>query len=271
VSNQGLPFGIDVSRWQEVVSWDWVAQNEPKVLFTGIRATISWDYVDPFLRRNMQGAKAVGIARFPYMVMHPNQPAEKQVDHFLATLGDDIGEGQVVDVELHKDIHDVGWKKQQETLGAIVHYMQLKTNRVPVIYSRASFIDQYVTGKSSWWLRQPPTWYDKFTWWLAQYLLSGEEHTGQPTLPDGVSRENVFIHQTSSKGSVMGVNGDCDTNRWQFSQRHFEDYVKGATPPPPPASGEITKEEVKVLKPFINGILSTGQDMLGVIEDLLKK
>jgi GH25 family lysozyme M1 (1,4-beta-N-acetylmuramidase) len=272
MSNQKQTFGIDVSRWQEIVDWDWVVNNDPVVEFAGIRATISWNYVDPYLERNMREALRVKVARFPYMVMHPNQPAEKQVDHFLATLGDDIGEGQVVDVELYTGIHDVGWKKQQETLGAIVHYMQLKTNRTPIIYSRAHFIDQHVTGKSTWWLRKPPSWYEKFDWWLAQYLLSGEEHTGQPTLPDGVSRNRVFIHQTGTKGRVLGVSGDCDTNRWQFNKEHFDAYVGNVAPPPPPPVPSYCETQVKSeLKPMVQTILSTGQDMLAVMENILGK
>ncbi len=65
------PFGIDVSRWQGNINWDAVAINKRNVKFVGIRATISWGYVDSWFNRNWVEAKRVGIYRSAYHVVYP--------------------------------------------------------------------------------------------------------------------------------------------------------------------------------------------------------
>jgi GH25 family lysozyme M1 (1,4-beta-N-acetylmuramidase) len=214
------PFGIDVSRWQGNINWDAVAINEKKVLFTGIRATISWGYVDSWFNRNWAEAKRVGIARAAYHILYPGVSAKNQMDNFLKVVGDDFGElPLVLDVELSHN------KSPQEITNTILQcssIIEAKTDQKPIIYSRASFIDRYVTGS-----RSPGAWLNQYDWWLAHYLRSGEEHNGPPSLPKGVSRNRVIIHQTSPSGQSFGVESKAlDYNRWQFNEEHFNNYIK---------------------------------------------
>lgn len=219
------PFGIDVSRWQGNMNWDAIAINSKKVLFAGIRATISWGYVDSWFNRNWVEAKRVGIFRAAYHVMYPGVTPSRQMDNFLKVVGDDIGElPLVLDVELshNKSPEEIG-----NTILQCATILESKTGRKPILYSRASFIDAYVTANHS-----PSAWLNKYDWWLAHYLRSGEEHQGPPTLPKGVVRERCMVHQTTGTGPGFGVESKVmDYNRWQFSQEHLKKYAVGSKEP----------------------------------------
>lgn len=235
------PFGIDVSRWQGNINWDAVAINKKNVKFAGIRATISWGYVDSWGERNMKECMRVGIIPIPYWVQHPNNTtgAKPQVDHFFNTLtkwGFDITKMySAPDIELHAGIHSCSPQHWQAQLRDALIYSEQLSGVSPIIYSRASFIDYYVTGR----LRKPPSWLNNYDWWLAHYPgQAGVEHPGPVSLPRGVTREKCKIHQTSGSGIPFGVESKAlDYNRWQFNQEHLDDYFNfGATPAPPPAN-----------------------------------
>lgn len=216
----GKPFGIDVSRWQGSINWDAVAVNERKVLFSGIRATISWGYVDSWFNRNWAESKRVGIVRAAYHILYPGVSPKSQMDNFLKVVGDEFGElPLVLDIELSHN------KSPQEITNSILQcsaIIETQTGKKPILYSRASFIDQYVTGTHA-----PGAWLNQYDWWLAHYLRSGEEHAGPPALPKGVSRNRVILHQTSPAGESFGVQSKVlDYNRWQFDLTHFKNYIK---------------------------------------------
>lgn len=231
-------FGIDVSRHQGTVRWSAVAtKSHPyKVLFAGIRTTISWGYVDPQAERNIKEALDHGIKPIPYWVAYPNEDPKRQVDHLYNTLikwGIDIKTIYTApDVELGTGHHSCTPKHFQSfLLNALVYSTTISGNK-PIIYSRASFIDHYITGP---WYNTPPKWYNNYDWWLAQYLNSGEEHPGPVRLARGMNRARVLIHQTSDKGpgKTFGMESYAlDMNRYQFNKEHFNYYFDfGATPP----------------------------------------
>src|ERR1035437_5643674 len=107
-----LSFGIDISVYDGKVNWDVVATHiNPQVVFTGIRATVSWGYTDAQFPRNWSEAKSVSAARvarggFPlfrcaYHVVYPSEDAVRQIDYFMTVVGPDLGElPLVLDVEL---------------------------------------------------------------------------------------------------------------------------------------------------------------------------
>lgn len=214
------PFGIDVSRWQGEINWDAVGIYEKKVQFTGIRAAINTAYVDSWFDRNWVEAKRVGIARAAYHVFWPTTDPIKQADHFLKVVGDDLGELPLVaDVELK---HNSTPAVFQRNLLKYLQRLEEVTERKPIIYSRASVVDPWITGLG----KTPPSWLNEYDWWLAQYLLSGEEHPGPVTMPKGVDRDRCIIHQTSDRGKPFGVQSKAlDYNRWQFNLMHLLSYM----------------------------------------------
>ncbi|MBN2048662.1 MAG: hypothetical protein JW750_12525 [Anaerolineaceae bacterium] len=232
-----LPFGIDVSRYQGLIDWDVIADHDPKVEFVGIRAAISWGYQDPWFKRNWQEAKRVGIPRCAYQVLYPKQNPERQMDHFLTVVGDDLGElPLVLDVELD---HDATPNQLRSALYRCLLYLEQKTGKKPIVYSRASFIDYYVTGTGG-----IIPWLNNYDWWLAQYLASGDEHPGPPALPKGVTRDKVIIHQTADRGKPFGVQSKAlDYDRWQGTLASFYQYIGLQPTPPTPPGGPLTLEE----------------------------
>ncbi|NSW53312.1 MAG: hypothetical protein HPY85_12475 [Anaerolineae bacterium] len=226
MASADLPFGIDVSRWQGTINWNVIAAHVPKVEFVAIRAALSWGYTDTYFAYNWAEARRVGIPRSAYHVIYPDEDPVRQMSYFLNVVGDDLGELPLtIDVELDRDVPPATYRLR---LKAALDYIENTVNRRPIIYSRASFINTWVTGSDT-----PPSWYNFYDWWLAQYLLSGEEHPGPPTLPRGVMRSRVIIHQTSDRGEPFGVeSGALDYNRWQFALGHLDHYAGLSVPKP---------------------------------------
>ena len=141
-------FGIDVSKHQGIINFDKLTTHPLK--FCGVRVSISWAYVDNQAEYNLNKCYEYGIKPLPYWVIYPNQDAQRQVDHFLNTLtkwGFDIAEIRtVIDVELGEGVHTCTKKHYQSVLTNALVYTTTITGNKPLIYSRASFINYYVTG-----------------------------------------------------------------------------------------------------------------------------
>ena len=222
-------FGIDVSANQALrtpdgkvvlkhINWDQaLAQTSPgKVRFVAMRAGISWGYVDPTFAYNWAALRKRGVFRAAYHVFYPNEDPVRQAEHFVNVMGGDFGEfGPVADIELHAGAHACPPKRYMERLKVYLDALYGLTGRRLVIYSRASFMDTFVTGSQA-----PAAWYNGFDWWLAHYLRNQDEHPGPPALPRGVDRSRVILHQTSEnkvkgRGQKFGMWSDgLDYNRW---------------------------------------------------------
>ena len=213
------PLGIDVSRYQGKIKWDIVANNADPVRFAGMRATISWGYTDGWFSFNWTEAKRVGIIRTAYHVLYPASDPQRQMDNFFRTVGDDYGElPLVLDVELD---HNKSPDQIQAAILRCAAIIQSRTGKPALIYSRASWIDQFITAN-----RTPPGWLNDFDWWLANYLRTPEEHPGPPFRPKGLIPEKVLIHQTTDRGKPIGVESkQLDYNRWIFGLPHLQNYT----------------------------------------------
>lgn len=233
-----LPFGIDVSRWQGMVDWDKVALFRPQVVFAGIRATINWGYTDGWFARNWEEAVRVGILPMAYHVVYPGESPERQMEHFLKVVGN-LTPGSkmplVLDVELDHAVAPVKISRAVERCAVLITQA---TGRKPIIYSRAQWVDTYITGVGA-----PPAWLNQYDWWLAHYTNGVEEHAGPPPLPKGVERKRCVIHQTSRKGpgKALGMeSAEVDLNRWQGTMESLRRYAGIAAP----GANELTLEEM---------------------------
>lgn len=219
------PFGIDVSRHQGAINWDITVKGDPKVIFVGVRASISWGYQDGFFKRNWEESKRLGLLRAAYHVVYPAESPVRQVDNFLQVVGSDLGElPLVLDLELDHGLPAAAIADCVITCSGLI--LQ-KSGRKPMIYSRANWINDYITGGAS---KTPPSWLDEHDWWLAHYTVDGSEHPGPPPLPRGVSRARCKIHQTSRKGQgkYYGMESyDLDLNRWQGDLADLMQYAGG--------------------------------------------
>lgn len=215
-------FGIDVSRYQGKIDWDVVAAHTPEVVFAGIRATISWGYRDSWFQRNWEEARRVGILRMAYHVVYPGENVTRQVDNFLGMLGDDPGElPAVLDLELD---HGYSTTVIKNNTRAMAQQIQTRTGRRPILYSRASWVNQFLSGAA---------WLKEYDWWLATYLRTPDEHPGPPLIPKGVP--TYLIHQTTSHGTGIGSESlNMDYDRWNGDREAVYRYAGLAEPPKPP-------------------------------------
>lgn len=219
MANDDLVFGIDIYRGDAPVVWELVAKSPLKPQFIGIRAGISWAYRDPFFQSSWVGAGQINLKRMPYFVGYFGEDAKAQVKNWKKIMDGQIGEGpEILDAELD---HGYGFVKIQSTMYDILRYMEDEFLRKPIIYSRADWINKYISGAETIYPIKPPKWLNDYYWWLAHYNLDKSiEKQGPPALPKGVSREKVLIHQSAEPPTPAGF-GTCgsklDFDRWQNS------------------------------------------------------
>ena len=231
----------DVSRHQGDIVWEALTSFFNAVW---IRAGMSWGYEDP--RFDLNWSKSRGkLPRGSYHVFFPLQDPKRQADKWLEILDGDYGElGLAADVELHHDANPLVFERN---LRSYLIYLEDRTGIRPVIYSRASFFNAYITGSGRY--NNPPKWYQDYDWWLAQYLRNPDlRHPGPVTLPIGVPRERVLIHQDSGSGVPIGVQSrELDYNHWEHTARctlqEFIHEVSG-TPEPTPEEPEPVPNQV---------------------------
>jgi len=157
------------------------------------------------------------------------------MDHFLRILGraDLSCTPLVLDLEL-----DHGQTRGRITAAtrACCEILQSRTGRIPILYSRAGWVNQYLAVDDL-----PPV-----HWWLAQYRWSlpypfyTPEHPCPPVLPTGVS--TWLAHQTACRGASIGAKAAyfMDYNRWNGTRADVFDFI--GQPQKPvicPLDGEI--------------------------------
>ena len=95
--------GIDVSRYQQRISWEQVKAmqvNEIKLGFAFIKATEGNGNVDPYFKRNWKKAKEAGVIRGAYHFFIASKDGMKQAQNFMKKVSLESGDlPPVLDVE----------------------------------------------------------------------------------------------------------------------------------------------------------------------------
>jgi hypothetical protein len=209
------PFGVDISFWQKEVDFAKMMNADLPPEFIGIRAGQGTYSIDPFFASNWQQAKEKGLHRIAYHVMEFFGKGKLQAELLFdraRIYGFDLAKDKLcLDVELNRT-----YSRQMITDVTLEAINRLKalTGVYPLMYSRASWIDAYLTVS-----RLP-----QLDWWLAGYrkrmpapLYTAELDPKYLGIPKGVARERVKIHQTGERGngSKYGVKSwYIDTNRF---------------------------------------------------------
>jgi GH25 family lysozyme M1 (1,4-beta-N-acetylmuramidase) len=229
-----LPFGIDISSYQYSADGkrkpDFDKLNAA-VSFCAIRAGISWGYVDKWFRYSWDN---VTVPKIAYHVQYPGEDANRQMDHLLRIIP--VGEHTRYCLDLELAHGQTKARITQCTL-TMLERLRRETGRYPILYSRASWVNQYLSVEDL----------PRVDWWLANYLRARPapyftpEKEPPPILPRGVDR--WLIHQTGEKGdgSAVGVVSHyVDTNRWNGSEAELRAYfgLGEETPEPEPEPQE---------------------------------
>jgi len=190
--------GIDVSHFQGVVDWKAIKNN---VDYVYVKATDGITYVDPRYYENSQALTQEKIHSGAYHFYEPDDDPIKQADNFLSTTGSFSHRLRpVLDVEISRG------KSANEISAAVLkwlEYVTQKTGCKPIVYSYASFWDEYL-GKS----------FSNYPFWLADYTA-----IVQPP----ADRADWQLWQYSQTGRIDGIAIAVDRDIFQGDVKQFND------------------------------------------------
>ena len=180
--------GIDVSHHQGDI--DWVAvSHHSGVEFAYVKATEGVKHTDRHYRRNISGARAVGIKVGAYHFFTSRSSATEQFRHFA-----DVAKTQDMDLIPVVDVEESGmgrWNRRQiaDSLAVFCRLAKEHYGKAPMIYSSAKFYTDNLSPR-----------FDN------HYLFIAAYGSVEPSVPGC----NVNIWQYSENGSVKGIGGGVD-------------------------------------------------------------
>lgn len=201
--------GIDVSHWQGAINWSSV--KSAGIQFAWIKATEGTSYKDDRFNSNYTGAYNAGVIRGAYHFARPDvSGGATQADYFASNGGawsaDDLTLPGVLDIEHNPygaQCYGLSTSAMRNWISDFYDTYKARTGRDVVIYTTAS-----------WWNTCTGSWTGmggKAPLWVAHWT-SGSS----PSLPAGFPTWTVW--QYTSTGSVSGVSGDVDRNRFNGSR-----------------------------------------------------
>lgn len=189
--NYGI-HGIDVSKYQQEISWKDVKEMEVKnvkINFAFIKATEGLGRIDEHFRRNWFNAQKAGVARGAYHFFISSKSGKAQAENFIETVRLQKGDlPPVLDVE---QTNGTSVKVLQERIAEWLQLVEKKYKAKPVIYTNADFYKTYLSGK-----------FDEYPLWVAHYLVKDKPR---------ISRDWAFW-QHSESGHVNGIGSLVDFN-----------------------------------------------------------
>ena len=197
--------GIDVSRYQQRISWKAVKKMEVEGIrlgFAFIKATEGTSRVDPFFKRNWKNSKEAGVTRGAYHFFIASRDGRAQARNFIEHVVLESGDlPPVLDVEQTFSVPSDKLRKEVRTwLTIMEEYYSIK----PIIYTNADFYKRHLQGH-----------FDDYPLWVAHYL--------QPHQPR-VSRDWSFW-QHSEQGRVDGILSKVDFNVFNGDSVEFRSLL----------------------------------------------
>lgn len=185
-------FGIDVSNHQGNINWSQVKSAGVQVAY--IKATEGDYFKDKYAVANYNGAKANGIKVGFYHFLNGRAGGRTQAEYFYNYLKET--NMLQYDCKLCLDVEvNVG-----ATANVAFEFCQrLKeiSGQDILIYTGPSFSNSNLDGR-----------FAQFPCWIAHYT------SGRP-MASNIWGTNYAGHQYSSSGSVSGINGRCDVDRYE--------------------------------------------------------
>ena len=197
--------GIDVSRYQQTISWDLVKEMQVqhiKIGFAFMKATEGNSNVDPFFKRNWRKSKKAGVTRGAYHFFIATKDGKTQAENFIKKVELSPGDlPPVLDIEQSFGVNAAQLRKEVKAwLDVVENYYGVK----PIIYTYIDFYEKNLQG-----------YFDEYPLWIAHYL--------QPNQPR-ISREWSFW-QHSEQGRVNGILSKVDFNVFNGDSVAFRELL----------------------------------------------
>lgn len=191
--------GVDLSKWQGAVDFTKIKAAGKAYVF--IKATQGNARVDPDYARNMQGARAAGLAAGSYHFYMTNDKPEAQFANFSRHVSLRPGDlPPVVDIEV---LSKHSLPNLAAELKIFLGLIEKKYGVKPILYSGENFANDHLKGFADYPL------------WLAEY-----NKDKAPKMPLDWQRWTFW--QYSQGGTVAGVAGPVDLDRFNGSMREFQ-------------------------------------------------
>jgi GH25 family lysozyme M1 (1,4-beta-N-acetylmuramidase) len=210
--------GVDVSHWQGNIAWSRVKSDG--VTFAFMKATEGTYYTDPTLKTNLAGAQRNGIYRGTYHFARPSTgSAAAQARYYVSKVGSFHGKGAlppVLDLEVTGGLGPAALRSWVRTW---LETTERLSGRTPILYFSPYFWIDHLGNATN---------FTHYPLWIAHYT------SGHPLVPGGW-RTWTFWQRTSS-GSVRGIGGHVDMNRFNGSSARLAKIANssgGSSAPPP--------------------------------------
>jgi len=199
------PFGIDTADCNGAV--DISTPGAPKISFGAARCGIGYWYKDSqYLHTRAQYDK-LGLPFVAYHVLIPGNSISAQAKAFKNWAGSDC---YAYSWDLEVTNNCLPSKVSADTRDALAAIDDFGWRQMA--YSTVGWIDEYFRNHLT---GQLPDWVKKYMWWLARYLLNGQECPSL-ILPKGLDAKNVPVMQSwnmmpnayGSKYDSQYVDGD---------------------------------------------------------------
>jgi lysozyme len=192
--------GIDVSRYQNDIDWQYVQAMEDqdrRLSFVFMKATESNVCVDSKFERNWQLARENNLRRGAYHFFDPNQDGALQAQFFIDHVALDSADlPPVLDVERMGNATPAALRENLCTwLNLVEQHYGIK----PIVYSNLNFYKTNLSG-----------FFEDYPLWLAQY----QQDT--PTIKRGWT-----FWQHSDHGRVNGIDAFVDFNAYSGDSASF--------------------------------------------------
>jgi len=204
-----IKYGVDVSRWQEDIVWEDVAQSG--IEFAMIRAGVG-EFTDPQgehhpisedsrFREYIEGAQSNGLEVGVYFYSYAQTIEQiREEAHFYVLLLSyfHITYPVTLDMEESSDYYIDDPSEMAEAFLEIVEH----EGYFPMLYSYKSWLEDNLSSEVR----------SKYTAWVAHIDVRATTYRG-----------NYYMWQYSHTAKVSGIEGDVDLN---IAYRDFAEYIK---------------------------------------------
>ena len=198
--------GIDVSKYQPTINWQDVRADG--VEFAFIRVSDGTMFPDAYFDSHWAGSRAVGIKHGAYQFFRPSEDPIVQANMLLTKINSTLAPDDlppVIDVEDNDDQPPaVIVAKMQQW----INHVEAAIGRPPIVYTNRPFWRDSVGGAD----------FSAYPLWHAQYSTAPCPNIA-PQWP------TWHLWQYSESGTVPGITGGVDMNRWNGTRASFDAFL----------------------------------------------